>query len=228
MTEVKSGIYCIENLINGKKYVGQGQNVEKRMVDPHYECKILNNAFKKYGKHNFLKKVIEYCDVDDLDDREVFWIKQLKSHISEHGYNVGFGGSAPMRGRRHSPESIEKIRAYKPTEETIERQRIASTGENNPMFGRKHSEESNRKNSESQTGEKSHAFGKKKPNATSKYFGVRLTHRGIQAYYQAEVCFGGKCRYIGIFKKEEDAARKYDEYVVKNNLPNNLNFPNCD
>ena len=53
-----AGIYCIENLINRKKYIGQGLNVEKRMSRNHLRCLVLSNAIKKYGKENFKKYVI--------------------------------------------------------------------------------------------------------------------------------------------------------------------------
>jgi predicted GIY-YIG superfamily endonuclease len=44
------GIYCIENKSNGKKYVGQGINVEKRMKETHNSSTILSSAVKNMGE----------------------------------------------------------------------------------------------------------------------------------------------------------------------------------
>lgn len=143
-----SGIYCIENKINGKKYVGQSRiDVNKRMNDSHKECKYLVYAIKKYGKENFKSFIIEYCDIKDLNDREKYWIKEMRSHVSENGYNISWGGLNPMEGRKHTKESKKKISD-------------AIKGENHQMWGKKQSEESKIKNRESQLGEKSHCFGK--------------------------------------------------------------------
>ena len=48
-----SGIYCIENKINGKKYVGQSLDVHYRMNRNHRDSPALNNAIKTYGLDNF-------------------------------------------------------------------------------------------------------------------------------------------------------------------------------
>jgi hypothetical protein len=48
-------IYCITNLINGKKYIGSDSNNNpKYMGGGTY----LKKAIKKYGKENFKKEII--------------------------------------------------------------------------------------------------------------------------------------------------------------------------
>ena len=49
--DIKSGIYCLENSVNGKKYVGQAINLEKRRKEHGHKdrskgCKALRNALK--------------------------------------------------------------------------------------------------------------------------------------------------------------------------------------
>ena len=52
------GIYCIENIINHKKYIGQSQNVFRRMYNhknllrnnKHHNS-YLQNSWNKYGEN---------------------------------------------------------------------------------------------------------------------------------------------------------------------------------
>lgn len=84
-------IYKTTNILNGKFYVGQDLH-----NNPEYlgSGLILNNAINKYGKENFKKETIEICNTkEDLNKKEKFWIKELKSQNREVGYNISDGGS---------------------------------------------------------------------------------------------------------------------------------------
>jgi group I intron endonuclease len=143
-----SGIYVIENLINNKKYVGQGEDVEFRMWQKHRGCRALNRAIKKYGENNFNRYIIEYCSIKKLDKREQYWIKKLHSHVSENGYNISWGGNTPNRGISTPEEVKKKIRDSQSgekghwyrkhfSEETLKKmreERPNTKGENNPMY----------------------------------------------------------------------------------------------
>ena len=76
-----SGIYCIENIVNHKTYIGSSKNIYQRLIkhfallrhnkhqNPH-----LQSAWNKYGEDNFRWFVLEYCDVDILTKQEQYCI----------------------------------------------------------------------------------------------------------------------------------------------------------
>lgn len=101
-----TGIYKIENKINGKVYIGQSVNIETRWKDERkrafnqnaheYEYP-LSRAFRKYGLENFSFEVIEECLKNELNDKEKYWIEQYNSFID--GYNQTLGGDNPSGGQ---------------------------------------------------------------------------------------------------------------------------------
>lgn len=59
----------------------------------------MHNAILKYGKEAFTKEVIEYnVPVEDLDNRETYWIKYYKSYIRDYGYNILIEAGRGRRG----------------------------------------------------------------------------------------------------------------------------------
>jgi group I intron endonuclease len=86
------GIYKIENLINGKIYIGQSKNIEKRWTahrtrpfnqnSKQYDSP-LYRSIRKYGLENFRFVVLEETLVEDLDNREKYWIEYYESHNKE-------------------------------------------------------------------------------------------------------------------------------------------------
>lgn len=94
-------IYKITNLVNNKIYIGQTiTGVDSRWKGHLHKdgCKFLHNAILKYGKENFKIEVIEYCEENELDDREVYWISYYHSTDRNIGYNILKGGNNGRRG----------------------------------------------------------------------------------------------------------------------------------
>lgn len=93
------GIYKITNTQNGKVYIGQAVDMLTRWRQHcneaynensiAYECKFYR-AIRKYGVQNFTFQMIEFCDVDKLNEREIFYIEKFDSYSS--GYNMTVGG----------------------------------------------------------------------------------------------------------------------------------------
>lgn len=71
---------------------------------------LICRAIAKHGPENFSREVIEECDESILSARETFWIHEKKTHVTEGGYNLTYGGDGGLPGYRFSEESKEKIR----------------------------------------------------------------------------------------------------------------------
>jgi hypothetical protein len=100
MTKEKvCGIYCIENLINFKKYIGLSTNISKRFKDHKNNLRKnkhindhLQSAWNMYGESNFEFYIIEICDADKLKEREIYYIDRFMSRNRMFGYNKTSGG----------------------------------------------------------------------------------------------------------------------------------------
>ena len=98
-------IYCYTNKINQHKYVGQTNNL-KRRIREHRSCAfnkesssyndLIHKKIRQYGEENFEITVLEKIYVDDIDkvnERERYWIKEKSSFRGTGlGYNSDFGG----------------------------------------------------------------------------------------------------------------------------------------
>lgn len=114
----KGKIYKITNLVNGKIYVGKTALTLEERFSAHWNDaksnhtnQILHHAMRKYGIENFIIELIEECNLDVINEREMYWIKTLDSRwgYSNKGYNMTDGGEG-VKGHRHTEESKNKIR----------------------------------------------------------------------------------------------------------------------
>lgn len=110
------GIYCIENTINNKKYIGSSINIYDRWRhhisslnrNKHHSVH-LNASWNKYGKNSFSFSIIETCAKDNLIDREQFYINKFKVANKNNGYNV-----QQIAGRtNYDGVTIEKLKENK-------------------------------------------------------------------------------------------------------------------
>jgi group I intron endonuclease len=232
MIENKSGIYCIENLINGKKYIGQADNLKRRQ-NAHKnslninksKCVVLQNAWNKYGEENFIFKILLYCEKFFLSEYEIFFIKNMKSHISENGYNISWGGNASFKNRHHSDYSKQLLREQRlgklMSEEAKQKDRESNLGDKNGFYGKIHSDETKFKMSKNHAnfnGENNPAWktyynqGKKiKKNTTSKYVGVNKRNNK----WRSRIHYKNKEIYLGYFFTEIEAAIAYNKKAVE-------------
>ena len=140
MQETVYYIYKITNNINGMLYIGQHCfNTKKDYYFAHgishtgkiygghhtYFCR----AVIKHGFENFSKEIIEYCNKDNIDEREIFYIKHYNSKNPDVGYNLTDGGGS-LSGYKMTDEHKAKIGLTNSmcSEETREKLRLANIG----------------------------------------------------------------------------------------------------
>ena len=102
------GIYKIENKLNGKVYIGQSNNIERRFQE--HQTKGTSSripvdiAIQKYGKENFTYEVIEETSIEKLNEAEKFWIQKFNS--VEDGYNCSIGGDQQSIGENNGKAKL--------------------------------------------------------------------------------------------------------------------------
>ena len=109
-SKIKIGIYCIENLINNKKYIGQSKNIYRRWKQHIKDSEIkqlpLYKSIRKYGIENFKFFILEECKITELTLREDYYITYYNSYVP-NGYNLS---RAETQGINKSvPDNILEI-----------------------------------------------------------------------------------------------------------------------
>ena len=153
------GIYKIENVCNGKKYIGKSNNIESRWIHHKWLLnsnkhinKPLQNAWNKYGENNFEFSIIHTCNDDSvLPILEKYYISLYNSFIKNSGYNLTVGGDG-CAGRIITDDFRKKIgdfhRGKKLSQKQVEYMKNNFVGSGNPFYGRSHKEETRKQISE--------------------------------------------------------------------------------
>ena len=153
-------------ITNECRYIGQTiQELNKRLYKHKY-CMRNNPSHKnswliKLSNEdlldNLIIKLIEECDSDILNEREIYWIEKYQNE----GYqltNMTEGGNCGSRGYKHTKEAIKKIAeagkrvGYKHTKEAKKKISNSLLGKRGRNTGNKHSIETKKKISESKKG----------------------------------------------------------------------------
>lgn len=94
-------IYCIENIDNGKKYIGLTKDYVKRwyghkrsFICGNRISTAMQNAINKYGVDKFKFYILIICFDDDMPYYEKEYIKKYKTLVRENGYNILEGGNS--------------------------------------------------------------------------------------------------------------------------------------
>lgn len=144
-------LYYIENMINGKIYIGKSKNPIRRWAMHKSIARgskttyknsflVVHKALQKYGIDNFVFNVFS-SSVTELEiyEQEKYWIEYL-SNVGITLYNQCEGGLGAMSGDKHP--GFGKFR----TDEVKKKISVANkgkfVGELNPNFGKKHTQDS--------------------------------------------------------------------------------------
>lgn len=164
-------VYLTINVINNKMYIGRhkcskNQYLKKSNITPYIGSgRILCDAIKKYGQHNFINIVFDYANSEtELNEKEITWIAYFNAQQSPRFYNISNGGdnwdnlrynpnyddiitkmSKSRKGKHKSFEHRMKIglshKGYVPSNETRKHISIAAQGRQSSYKGKKHSDE---------------------------------------------------------------------------------------
>jgi group I intron endonuclease len=152
---MKSGIYQITCLSNGKIYIGSSVSIEKRWNEHRsdlrrnkHHSQYLQRTWNKYGEESFAFEFIEEVEAELLLEREQHYLDTLRPWERDIGFNsCRIAGNT--LGFKHSEESKRKMsksrKGRKHTEETKRKMSEAHKG-------RAFSEETRRKMSDSAKG----------------------------------------------------------------------------
>lgn len=89
----KAGVYLIQNLVNGKYYVGESGNVRERLQNHSFgqSPRKLRNAINKYGVANFLVIPVWYATVEEPDKSYQLGLETdliIEFDSINNGYNI--------------------------------------------------------------------------------------------------------------------------------------------
>jgi len=122
----KIGVYRWINKTNLKTYVGSSTNIGVRMYT-YYSLlslaksnRLIDRALLKYGFSNFTLEILEYCNEENILEREQYYMDLLKPE-----YNiVEIAGST--LGYKHTPESLAKMRDFVLSDEVRNRKALST------------------------------------------------------------------------------------------------------
>lgn len=135
-----SVIYVITCLPNGKIYVGQTVNAQRRWRQHSqalnrgcHSNKHLQDTWRHYGPKAFTFEVLEFVEEQSLTEREQYWIDTLHP-FGERGFNVNPIAESPPSNKgmifgaeiRHNMSLAQKGRIV--SAETREKMRVIFTG----------------------------------------------------------------------------------------------------
>lgn len=96
--KAEPGIYKLTNIDSGKAYIGKSTDIKKRIQD-HFKSSVgiksiadqfVHHEILRTGFWNWSIEYIIYCDKDDLNELEKYYIDFFKTQ--EYGYNRKEGG----------------------------------------------------------------------------------------------------------------------------------------
>ncbi|MDP3987222.1 MAG: NUMOD3 domain-containing DNA-binding protein [Nanoarchaeota archaeon] len=200
------GIYKILNMKDGKVYVGKSKNIEMRWNQHKSKLKKglnrpnnhLQSSWNKYGEENFQFEIIEECKMEELKEKEEFWINKLESWSKNKGYNV-----------KRISDGIEFH-----SEESKRKMSESRRGENHHNFGKHLSKKTRDRISKSNKGKSpSERTREKMREKRAKQILSEEAKKKISESLRGDRCYNSKLTW----EQVREIRRKYipREYTIK-------------
>lgn len=110
-----TGIYKIENIDNGKVYIGKAENVFRRWLEHQHllqkgihHSTLLQEDWNVYGLNKFTFQIVRECDFCDLDKYEEKYAYEYEALVDGKGYNIQKIGD--IQRRTYSSKIIDSIK----------------------------------------------------------------------------------------------------------------------
>ena len=226
---MKSGIYKLTNVKNGKFYIGSAKDIKRRWWEHKNDLKKqkhinpkLQNAWNFYGENNFDFSIIESVVEDEsrLLEREQFYLDTFKPYMKDIGYNIG-AKSSGGDNFTHNPNKDQILKNM--------------TVANNigHMHGKKHSGEAKEKQKERAVGRYTldwfiNKYGEQEGTVKYKARNEKLASRNINYSYDNGLK-GKKRGAMSDEMKRKISEQKRNFALRKNEFVNDLksgNFTN--
>lgn len=136
-------VYCVTNIVNGKKYIGKTKGTLRRRISGHrYDAFVKNSpyafhaALRKHGVESFTVQVLDVCS--SLEELRFSEITRIKEHRAfETGYNMTLGEEGIL-GFKHDEETkrrISDMKKGKPIKESARKKLEKPVQQINPQTG---------------------------------------------------------------------------------------------
>ena len=127
---MESGIYSITNTKNSKIYIGSTNNFKRRKRQHFRDLKQnkhdnphLQASYNKYGKEFFKFDIVEY--VENLIERELFYIEKYNSVNNNYGYNINLPKKSDVISSRLSIKTFVLDTVSQEVNEFDSREKVA-------------------------------------------------------------------------------------------------------
>lgn len=200
-----TGIYKITNKINNHSYIGKSNNI-KRRFNEHRSLgrnsrSILKKAFKKYGLENFEFEILEECNVEELNDREIYYIAKFNP---EYNRTIGGDGATGHHLSQETKQLLrEKGKLQWQNKSQKEKEKIITNNLKGVKVGHSVSKETREKLRNANLGKKQSKETIEKRKQTMKEKGYIITN---ESHQKPIICI----ETGEVFKSLKEATEKYN------------------
>lgn len=184
-------VYLLTNLVNGKYYIGQTQNISNRKW-AHAKMKSktpIAFAINKYGWDKFSFEILGEAEAGKaLDDLERLWIITANATEKAAGYNIRWGGNS-VQATEESRKRMSEAQKRNPVRYWLGKRRPDNAERNKAVFTGKKAWNSGTKKPKvlrgPAVGERNGFYGKTHSPEMRELISKRASE-GLRGYYQTE------------------------------------------